>query len=192
VTPASSPCEITRGQEARATREADESRAPRPCEVVEPDDRAPTGSEPTAAELIAVEPVAVEPVAVEPVSDRDAPTVTNEASNLVPARGPASVGQGSAESTPGPIEGPPGPEADGPAACRSTGAEPDDRGRIATNEAICESREVERAGADSVSGEPPPIPLTVDVARSGPSYCTSSSTTVTRRLGRSSWGGGWR
>jgi hypothetical protein len=148
-----------------AAREADESRAARPCEVVAPDDRPPTGSEPIAAE---------------PVDDRNARTVTNEASGPAatvtneasgPAvsRGPASVGQGPPEPALGPIDGPPGPEADGPAASRPTDAGPDDGAPIAANEAISEKGEVERAGADSVSREPPRVPLAVGVDRSGPS-----------------------
>src|SRR5262245_52849329 len=43
------------------------------------------------------------------------------------------------------------------------------RPRNRTNEAIYESCEVKRTGADSVSREPPHIPLAVGVGRSGPS-----------------------
>src|SRR5262249_32867429 len=106
--------------ETRAAREADESGALRPCEFVAPDDLPPTGSE---------------PVAVEPAAVGDAPTVTNEASGPAVSGRSASVGPGSPEPALGPIDGRPGPEADGPAASPPTDPEPDDRGRVATNEA---------------------------------------------------------
>jgi hypothetical protein len=60
--PACGPCESTHGPEARAAREADAAPASSRWDVVEPDDLAPT-------------------VAAEPVGDRDARTVTNEASS---------------------------------------------------------------------------------------------------------------
>jgi hypothetical protein len=191
VAPTSGPCEVTPRQEADAMWEADESPAPRPCEVIESDDLPATGSEPVAAEPVVIESVA------ESVADREAsimtneaggpaPTVTNEAGGPALSRGSAAVGPGAAGPALGPTDDRPGPAADGPAADRPTGAAPDDGapvatneasadatpddcGRIATNEAISESGEVQRAGVHPVSREFPHLPLAVGADRSGPS-----------------------
>ena len=84
-----------------------------------------------------------EPVAFEPVAERDATTVTNEAS------GPA---QSVTNEAIAPADG-----------------KPDDGASIATNEASSGDGEVERAGTDSAARELPRVPLVVDVGRSGPS-----------------------
>jgi hypothetical protein len=123
VVPASDPCAVTLAAEAHATREAEESPAPRRCEVVATDDPPPTGSA---------------PVAVEPVDQRDAPIVTNEASGPAPtvtneASGPPAssasepVGIGSSNPALRPTDGCPGSEVDGP--------KTDTDARTVTNEA---------------------------------------------------------
>jgi hypothetical protein len=85
----------------------------------------------------------------------EVPVATNEASGPAPTGGSASVGPGPVERAFGPIEDRPGLQADSPAGSRRTEAQPDDRARIATNEAIDPSGEARRGGADPVSWQLP-------------------------------------
>jgi hypothetical protein len=81
----------------------------------------------------------------------EVPVATNEAIRPAPTGGSAAVRPGPAGPALGPIEDRPGRQADSPAGSRPTEAPPDDRARIATNEAIDQSGEARQAGADPVS-----------------------------------------